>query len=519
MQSTLSPEFCQLIVSEGSTSALSDFIAENHRLYRQHPEIRAAIKSDQTAHGLEKKRGRAELKDLAERRRDEIEAHIPGLESVPHSFADDAQEDGALLEGRRRMKPLLLFVLLMLRGRLGSVTDQASQCILHDSRCVAQFLAENNLSLPARSTISENLNCLSAGTLQLVLQCQLADAHAEGMDDFTRAVVDSTPVGCDMEFTSDYVLVRRAVERLADCLDTLRRKGLSTLKLGLDSWESTWRDTVVRRAKECSMASGKDAKSTRRQGCREIIQCACKFSCRLETTVDALKTRMKEERLEGLTPCKWNLFCKLTRRASLAQVEIAHCCNQLNCRMFLGVDIAAGDKYLGFADPDARIIVKGGRQPVLGYHPQLARSGHGLVVGFELDPETLNDARSLKPLAESIVLSTGKTPKVLATDDGYTSKENMDMAAAMGIGLLVNSGAKGRRLAGEELWNSEEHREARRWRSSVESLMSWLKNSYGMDRMRRTGVEAVRAEMLETILAYNCTLMVRMRQGMTKSAA
>ena len=45
--------------------------------------------------------------------------------------------------------------------------------------------------------------------------------------------------------------------------------------------------------------------------------------------------------------------------------------------------------------------------------------------------------------------------------------------------------------------------ELRNSRSAVESLMFTLKHNHDFDRMKRTGLQAVRAEMIEKVLAYN----------------
>ena len=60
-------------------------------------------------------------------------------------------------------------------------------------------------------------------------------------------------------------------------------------------------------------------------------------------------------------------------------------------------------------------------------------------------------------------------------------------------------------------WESQAYKEARRCRSAVESLMSTIKDGFEFGQLGRCGIEAVRDELLEKVLAYNCcrTILIR----------
>ena len=59
------------------------------------------------------------------------------------------------------------------------------------------------------------------------------------------------------------------------------------------------------------------------------------------------------------------------------------------------------------------------------------------------------------------------------------------------------------RKKSRDLWDEDEYQEGRRKRSAVESLMFTLKYVFQFGRLRRRGIEAVKAEMLGIIIAYN----------------
>ena len=73
----------------------------------------------------------------------------------------------------------------------------------------------------------------------------------------------------------------------------------------------------------------------------------------------------------------------------------------------------------------------------------------------------------------------------------------------MNIEILSCNGINGRKLTSDEDWESMEYMKARSDRSTVEGLISTLKLVYNFGKVCRRGIEKVRAEMLEKVIAYN----------------
>ncbi len=84
--------------------------------------------------------------------------------------------------------------------------------------------------------------------------------------------------------------------------------------------------------------------------------------------------------------------------------------------------------------------------------------------------------------------------------------------AKKGVEVFSISGSKGKKLTPEEDWNSEVYRQTRNNRSAVESLMFCIKFGFNFGRSMRRGIENVRDEMMEKVLAYNFARMVKIRQ-------
>ena len=65
------------------------------------------------------------------------------------------------------------------------------------------------------------------------------------------------------------------------------------------------------------------------------------------------------------------------------------------------------------------------------------------------------------------------------------------------------NGSKGKKITPAADWDSEAYAVARDDRSAVESLMYTIKYGFDFGRVARRGLENVRAELLEKVLAYN----------------
>jgi IS5 family transposase len=187
-------------------------------------------------------------------------------------------------------------------------------------------------------------------------------------------------------------------------------------------------------------------------------------------------------------------------------------------RVLHGIGVEAGVKILSLSDGDVAFIQKGDRLPVIGYKPQIARTGNGFLAALSVSPGNTADVTALQPLLGESIRRTGVVPTTVSTDDGYSSRANRLALQQLGVVNISFSGAKGQRLTPEGEWDSEALSEARRERSAIESMMFVLKHDYLFGRMRRRGIEGVRAEMLAKVIAFNFERMILVRQRKAEEA-
>ena len=490
-------------IRDSDTGAL---LVEAMEFADRHPEILAKIEADLDAHGLEKKEARRRDREYARR----VSEAVSGQGALPlEGGSGGAAPDAVLGRGRPRMPARLVLAMLVLRGAWGSMTDRAACDRMAESvslHCLASTLG---CRLPRRSAICENLGAVSDATLDRVMELHLRDAKEEGLDDFALAAVDSTAVAADMEFPTDTRLVAVSCARLADVLE--KRTELRLGSFRMNAWQRRWLADVKKAAAQIAMSHADATGDRFRKNVKLMVADACKLVDSLEIPFEALVKAAADAAADGRGLLERKALERLAEHARFARAACFHGVWQLSERVLKKRRLKADEKYLGPADADARIVVKGQRDPVVGYHPQLVRSGGGFVTALLVGPEYASDAASFIPALKKSAEATGVVPAAVTADDGYTSAANRGAARELGVGKVSFGGSKGRRLMRGE-WDLPEFSLLRDLRSPVESLVYTLKWSHGLGRMRRTGLPDVRAEMLEKAIAYNFGRVLLLRE-------
>jgi hypothetical protein len=85
-----------------------------------------------------------------------------------------------------------------------------------------------------------------------------------------------------------------------------------------------------------------------------------------------------------------------------------------------------------------------------------------------------------------------------------------------GVKVVSISGAKGKKIIEAQKWKSRPYRQARAERSAIESLVFTLKKGFEFGEMVRRTHENVLAEMLEKVLAYNISQIIRVRRKLSE---
>ncbi len=488
----------ELIITIPITN-LIEILKSATELLHFRPEILVKINADQDKLAREKKKLRLEDKKYYQNKN----RNLAGV------VTEETEIDAQTLEletGRARMLPQVVFLFMMVRGYFGSVTSKESVQRMHDSFTLHVVLQDWNISMPGATTILENLNCISNETREDILDAQMAMVLEEGLDDFSEILIDSTHVKASTEWPTDSRIIFALLSRAYHYSQKLSMFGLQNFR---PFWMPNWLGRLDLLIFAIAMTAGKaKSKGKTKILYRRFLQTAQKAHDYLIGEIERLRNQVD---LIDLCPSRME---KLTRIWKLIENDVMDSARALyytEDRVFNEIVLKSSEKILSVSDRSAAFIKKGNRNPVIGYKPQIARSGNGFIPAIIVPEGNASDSSNLIPMAEKIIGVTTVVPHAISTDDGYASKDNRSSLLGMGIKIVSINGAKGKKLTPVDEWNSDEYRQARADRSAVESIMFTLKYVFDFGYVRRRGIEEVRAELLEKTIVYNFMRSITMR--------
>jgi len=488
-----------LLFMSAPDSHLMKFLDEARGLVEGCPALVGHVEADLDAHARNKKALR-----VADKAWMAAQASLPGHTSAP-TVVDPAQL--TLGQGRPRTPAYVVLMAVLLRGYFGAGFKACTTAtMMVESMTLRVFFENLGLKMPGRSTLTELVNAVSNETRQRILDAQVTRVLGLGWDDFSVMLQDSTHVEGNTAWPTDSRLLVALVARLL-------RVGASLPRLALPPMDSPSARhhllVMTQLDREIDLApSGRERGRTRRRRYKRLLWRARRVHTTLSAAVAEVEAALA---VLDVLPSRKAMAGRAVHRLradvdALAQV-IATC----EARVIRGEKVPMADKKLSVSDPDVGFIAKGQRVPVIGYKPQLARSGAGFITGLLLPKGNAADSKQLVPMFNEVVRRTGVVPQVVSVDDGYASKANMAEIRGRGVQVISINGAKGRALTASADWDSDEYALARDKRSAVESLMFTLKQGFHFGEVARRGLVQVHGELLEKVIACNICHMVRMR--------
>ena len=487
------------------SSELSEFLEECHRLLCFDPKILERIDHDLDNYAKSKKKLRL-LDQIWER------SHSGSLYEVGLCGESIKEESLKLEGGCPRMISPLVFVFFMLRGRLGGIKSKQVQLLLDESQSIHLLLVSFDLKkLPGSSTICENINAVSNQTRQYIFDSQLRMIMDEELDDFTSLTIDSTSVKSNSAWPTDSWILLGLVCRLY-------HRGNQLHKFEMPDIATRRFPSIIKRLKglnkQIQFTVGKPkSQKKRKKMYRELLK-----ECRSanKAFIQEIKKVNKNLTLKSLqmAPSRYRMLLRLIEwmEADLLWLSkvIDYCSRRIESDSGSGTE--SKNKKLSLSDSSASYIKKGNREDVIGYKPQLCRSKNGFIPGLRVPEGNAADSAEFLKITKESIGRTGVIPDSVSVDDGYTNTAARNELIEMGVRVVSISGSKGKRIISEEEWASEDYIQARNHRSAVESLMFTIKYGFGFGGVMRRGIQNVRAELLEKVLAYNFCRIIQIRK-------
>jgi len=469
-----------------SECPLVEFICEIRRLLSFNPGILKAIDRDLDHNGLKKKIIRQADKRWADKQAPLFHENDYSKMTAPLT----------LKQGRPRISARACYFFWMLCTYAGGTKTRKALDLLMDSKSVELFLQEEGCHCPSVSTILENVNAISEGTRGMIMDSQIGVAHEDDLDDFQRCQIDSTAVDANTAWPTDSSLMSKLLLRL-------HKRSLKLESFGLAPVVLPEMEDLIAELKQLDFKLNNTPKN--KPGVLKDL-----YGQFLEQA--EIGSQMFASALSDLGSQILTIVLKPSRKKRLEKryeqmvsdldslCQVIECCTE---RIVEGVSRPSHEKVLSVSDPDAAFLKKGSREPRIGYKPQLSRSGKGLVTALLVPEGNAADAPQLSQLVMQSIERTGVVPIDFSADGGYASKANRKWLINQGVGRPSFSSSKGKAITPDEEWASPEFQGLRYWRSAVEALMSQIKGMMYFGAVKRRGLERVRAELTDKVLAFN----------------
>ena len=477
-----------------------DFLDEVDEFALFAPEIIDFIEKDLDSYARKKKQLRLEDRKFHENQTKDL----PEMNIKERNILTAELQ---LAVGRPRMQAYTVYVFLMIRGFLGSLTTKPARRFLCESMSLYGFLQSHGLKMPGVTTILENVNLVSHATRELIFDKQIAFILKEELDDFKKLTIDSTSVKANSCWPTDAKILTGLLMRADRLGQKLHIFGLEDFRQG---WVPRWLDEMDRLEFQICLTAGKaKSKGKMKKHYRQLLRRGKKAADALAAELNGLEKNLL---LDMHAPSRRVLLERLLRQIKSDLSDANRVLQYADDRVFHDKKLPSTEKVLSLSDGSAAYIKKGSRNPVIGYKPQLVRSESGFVTSLIVPQGNAADSVELVPAISDSILRTGVIAELVSTDDGYASSKGRREILCIGVKDVSISGAKGKKLTDEDDWQSEIYREARRNRSAVESLMFTIKNGFEFGELGRRGIDAVRDELIEKVLAYNCCRIILMKK-------
>jgi hypothetical protein len=368
--------------------------------------------------------------------------------------------------------------------------------------------------MPGASTIIDNANAVQVATREFIVDAQIRQVLREGLDDFKNLTFDSTKVEANSTFPTDSGLIAGLLERAEHMLRLLADHGI---KLQLPAITASAIKMIRDLHKQIQLSCGKKNSANKRVKLyRKLMREARKARKDLMNAYERAEETFSK--LDVL-PSKHKAVATLIEWIGVDLQNLAVTISNADKRINHNQKVPTSEKVVSLSDQDAAMIVKGEREPVVGYKPQLGRSENGIVTAIIVPVGNAADSGQLRPIVDASIKRTGVKPSVLSFDDGYTNTTDREHYLGLGIEVVSFSGSKGKNIIPAAEYDSQPYKDARNDRSAVESLMFTLKHNHDLDRVMRRGIESVRSELLEKVIAYNFLRMITLRKRLQQQDA
>jgi IS5 family transposase len=181
---------------------------------------------------------------------------------------------------------------------------------------------------------------------------------------------------------------------------------------------------------------------------------------------------------------------------------------QTRRRVLADESVPAQEKIVSIFEEHTDIIRKDRRDTYYGHKICITGGPSNLILDCVVLEGNPADSELTEMMLDRQKMIYGRSPLKVAFDGGFSSLVNLDKAKSKGVKDVCFS--KGRGLEVEDMCRSKQvYRGLRKFRAGIESGISWLKRSFGLDRCTWKGFESSKSYVWASIVSANLLTLAR----------
>jgi len=392
-------------------------------------------------------------------------------------------------------------------GRDGITLEQVVRCAIYqrhkrlnyrqlsehteDSKKGRTFMKMEYNQYFSHQTLQENLSKINSQVVENIHIAIVQYAIDIGVDDGKKVRPDSTTIKTNIHYPTNASL-------LWDCIRVSSRLLTETRKL-LKNFD--FRNYQKSAKKLLFKIVNTNGKQKRRPLFKKMLQIQRRYERLVENATEQLSSRIfqdaqQEKERQELVQQLNALLPKMQQVTDVAyRWEI------------LDQDVPVEDKIFSIFEDHTDCIKKGGREVVFGHKINLTSGKSNLIFDCIQERGNPGDPTYLPKTLDNLAVNFNITPRDLATDGGYASKNNLLDAKARGIINIVFNKVKG---AMQNIATSKKMETMlKKWRSGMEAIISNFKRGLNASMCPWKGWESFKCFVLWSLITFNMRVIAK----------
>lgn len=378
--------------------------------------------------------------------------------------------------------------------QIDGYTYRALAFHLDDSRVYRHFCKIGIGKTFKKSALQQEIKCLSEATWEQINRTLIGYAEDHGIEKGRKIRVDCTVVESNIHDPYDSELLVDATRVLA--------RVLATAKTELPGIIFSFTNHL-RRAKRRNLEimNGKKAEDMKKTY-KDLIEITEKTICYSENGLKALSSYAAVSLVEqGMVG---DLIQQLRHYLPLARQVVC----QTRRRVLAGESVPAREKIVSIFEEHTDIIRKDRRDTYYGHKICVTGGSSNMILDCVVLEGNPADSELTGMMLDRQETIYSRFPLKAAFDGGFTSHANLEAAKANGVKDVCFS--KGRGLEEIDMCRSKRvHKGLRKFRAGIESGISWLKRSLGLERCTWKGFESFKCYVWASIVSANLLTLAR----------